>query len=256
MIRFQSFLSGSSGNATFVTDDNTSLLVDCGANGKYMTECMRRIGANPMNLSGILITHEHNDHIAGAGILSRKFDIPIYATEKTWAVMENAIGKIADKNRRITEKEMEFFGLTVTSFSLSHDAADPVGYSFLTGNHKFTIATDLGHITPEIEKNLLGSQAVILEANHDVTMLTKGRYPYPLKKRILSENGHLSNDACGEMCVRLAESGTHALWLGHLSNENNRPQLAYDTVHQHLTAAGLTVGGGLSLNVLPRYWIT
>ncbi len=256
MIKFQSFLSGSSGNATFVTDDETSLLVDCGANGKYITECMRRIGAKPEALSGILITHEHRDHISGAGVLSRKFNVPVYATEKTWEAMGDSIGQIREDNRRITEKEMEFEGLFVRSFSIPHDAGDPVGYSFLTPRHKFTIATDLGHITKELEDNLSGSDSVIIEANHDVNMLQNGRYPFYLKKRILGDFGHLSNENCGKLCARLAKSGTCSIWLGHLSSENNLPSVAYETVSRILSQEGLSVGGGLSLNVLPRYWIT
>ena len=256
MIKFQSFLSGSSGNATFVTDDSVSLLVDCGTNGKYITECMRRIGASPESLSGILITHEHRDHIAGAGVLSRKHNVPIYATEKTWAAIGDSIGSVREENRRITEQEMDFGELCVRSFSIPHDAGDPVGYSFLTDNHKFTIATDLGHITKEVEENLSGSDAVIIEANHDVDMLNHGKYPFYLKKRILGDLGHLSNKNCGALCARLAKSGTCSFWLGHLSAENNLPSLAYETVSNVLHNEGLTVGNGISLNVLPKYWIS
>ncbi len=255
MIKFQSFLSGSSGNATYVTDDTVSFLVDCGANGKYITECMRRIGAAPENLSGILITHEHRDHICGAGVFSRKFNVPVYANEKTWAAIGDVLGPIAEENKRYITPEMVFGDLKVQSFSIPHDAADPVGYSFISPHHKFTVATDLGYVTEELEKHLAGSDALIIEANHDVSMLANGRYPYHLKKRIMGEKGHLSNDACGDLCVRLAKSGTSAIWLGHLSNENNKPQVAYETVQDILKKSGLTVGGGIALNVLPRYWI-
>ncbi len=255
MIRFQSFLSSSSGNATFVTDDTTSLLVDCGANGKYIKECMRRIGASCENLSGILITHEHRDHIAGAGVLSRQFNIPIYATEKTWNAMGDMIGNVTPENRKISEEEMFFGALKVRAFSIPHDAADPVGYTFFTTNHKFTIATDLGYVSDEVFENLRGSHAAIVEANHDVSMLENGRYPFPLKKRILSNSGHLSNDACGKLCARLAKEGTYSIWLGHLSSENNLPSVAYRTVSEILQNEGLCVGNGLSLNVLPKSWI-
>lgn len=255
MIKFQSFLSGSSGNCTYVTDDSVQLLVDCGAGGRYITECLRRIATSPEALSGIFITHEHRDHIAGAGILSRKFNIPVYATAKTWAAMGDALGKLAPGNMRYTQPEMTLGSLTVRSFPIPHDAAEPVGYSFEKNGEKFTIATDLGEITDSLFQNLLGSQAIIIEANHDIEMLRQSRYPYPLKKRILSRLGHLSNDLCGETCIRLAESGTRAFWLGHLSNENNRPELAYNTVAAALQKADFSVGSGVSLNVLPRYWI-
>ncbi len=255
MIKFQSFLSGSSGNSTLVTDDVTHLLVDCGAGGKYITECMQRVGINPTELSGILITHEHRDHIAGAGILSRRFNLPIYATPKTWASIGSTLGNIAPQNQRNTEATMTFGDIQVEAFAIPHDAAEPVGYSFMKQDEKLTIATDMGEVTDSVLSHLVGSHTVIIEANHDVTMLQNGRYPYPLKKRIAGSKGHLSNEACGKLCVKLVESGTRALWLGHLSAENNKPSLAYDTVAAILQNASFTVGGSLALNVLPRYWI-
>ncbi len=254
MIQFQSFLSGSSGNCTFVTNGSVHLLVDCGAGGKYITECLRRVGVNPEELSGILITHEHRDHITGAGILSRKYNLPIYATKKTWNAMADAIGQVKEENRRLTEKVMSFGSLSVRSFPIPHDAAAPVGYSFIDGDEKFTIATDMGHVTKDILEALTGSQSVIIEANHDIKLLETGRYPYPLKKRILGEKGHLSNISCGELCAHLVASGTSAIWLGHLSAENNEPNRAYETVLSAIKAA--TDGKNtVSLNVLPRYWI-
>lgn len=253
MIQFQSFLSGSSGNCTFVTNGNTHLLVDCGAGGKYITECMRRVGVAPEELSGILITHEHRDHIMGAGIVSRRFNLPIYATKKTWDAMEDVIGEIAPGNRRLTAPEMTFKDFTVRSFAIPHDAAQPVGYSFLCDGEKFTVATDMGHITDEVMEAISGSNSIIIEANHDVHMLETGRYPYPLKKRILGDKGHLSNAACGKLCVELIASGTSAIWLGHLSAENNNPTTAFDTVSAAISTC--KCGGSVSLNVLPRYWI-
>ncbi len=255
MIKFQSFLSSSAGNATFVTDDTVHLLVDCGAGCNYITECLRRIGVAPESLSGILITHEHRDHIAGAGIFSRKYNIPVYATEKTWAAMENIVGNILPKNRRLTENSLQFGNLTVNSFSIPHDAADPVGYSFISENEKFTIATDLGHITDELLKNLSGSTSVIIEANHDVEMLKTGPYPYFLKQRILGDRGHLSNALCGKLCALLAKTGTKAFWLGHLSEKNNEPMLAYHTVLNAMEEESIRLDDGLSLNVLPMHWI-
>ncbi len=252
MIKFQSFLSGSSGNATFVTDDHVHFLVDCGAGGRYITECMRRIGISPSELSGIFITHEHHDHIAGAGILSRKFGIPIYATEKTWDAMENALGNILPHNKRILEGSLDFDTVRVSFFPIPHDAADPVGYSFETLDGKFSIATDMGHISETVMAHIKGSDSVILEANHDVEMLQKGPYPFHLKKRILGDKGHLSNELCGKMCVSLAKTGTKAVWLGHLSGENNRPELAFETVSAVLKEENVN---GLSLNVLPKQWI-
>ncbi len=250
MLKFQSFLSSSSGNATFITDDTVSLLVDCGANGKYITECMRRIGISPIKLSGILVTHEHRDHIAGIGVMSRKYNIPVYATEKTWNAIGDSIGPIRDENRKFVLPELNFGSLSVKSFKIPHDAADPVGYRFESDDQSFTIATDIGHITNELESALIGSDAVIIEANHDEDMLNSGPYPFYLKKRILSDKGHLSNKKCGDFCAKLAETGTSSIWLGHLSSENNTPELAYKTVKLALSEHTDTM-----LNVLPKYWI-
>lgn len=255
VISFQSFLSSSSGNCTFITNGTVNLLVDCGAGGQYVCECMRRLGVLPADLAGIFITHEHKDHIAGAGILSRKFNIPIYATPKTWDAMENSLGVIAPQNKRITESKMLIKGLVVSSFPIPHDAAQPVGYSFEQDGEKFTIATDLGHVNDGLIEALLGSHAVIIEANHDVDMLKNGRYPYYLKKRILGDKGHLSNEHCGELCVQLAQNGTRSFWLGHLSAENNRPDLAYQTVSNILQNTFVKGNVEPVLNILPRYWI-
>ncbi len=253
MIKFQSFLSSSAGNATFVTDDSVHILVDCGANGKYMTECLRRIGVNPASLSGIFITHEHRDHVTGAGILSRRFNLPIYASRKTWDAMEVIVGSITPENKRIVDGKIKLSSLTVTPFSIPHDAADPLAYSFTSGQEKFTIATDIGHITPELTQNLTGSTSVIIESNHDVKMLSDGPYPYPLKQRILGERGHLSNDTCASFCRELADAGTKSFWLGHLSLENNEPHLAYQATVQALHDCKEK---DLSVNVLPRFWLT
>ncbi|MBR6729506.1 MAG: MBL fold metallo-hydrolase [Clostridia bacterium] len=254
MIRFQSFLSGSSGNCTFVTNGSVHLLVDCGANGKYITECLRRIGVDPLSLSGVLITHEHRDHISGAGVLSRRYNLPLYATEKTWEAMQEIVGAISPENFRLTESEMNINGLCVHSFSIPHDAADPVGYSFLDKQEKLTIATDLGHVDDALFKSLRGSDSIIIEANHDEDMLKNGPYPYPLKKRIAGEKGHLSNALCGELCVKLALSGTKDFWLGHLSLENNVPELAYHTVANIMRREEQLCQKDITLNVLPRFW--
>lgn len=254
MVKFQSFLSGSSGNSTFITDDTTNILADCGANGKYMESCFLRLGVNPKRLNAIFISHEHTDHISGAGIISRRYDVPIYATAGTWAEMEGVLGKIAEKNKKIISPEtpVTIGNIEVLPFSVPHDAAQPVCYSFSDDECKFTVATDMGYVTEELLKNLKGSDFAIIEANHDEQMLKKGRYPYPLKKRILGENGHLSNESAANLCEILAESGTKSFWLGHLSLENNTPKLAYDAVSEKLNKLNKK---DVSLCVLPRYWV-
>lgn len=257
MIRFQSFLSGSSGNCTFITDGETNVLVDCGANGKYITECLRRIDIAPDTLDAVLVTHEHSDHVSGVGVISRKYGIPVIASDGTWEGMSGLIGKIGTSHIKII-KSGECFsirGLEITPFSIPHDALEAQGFKFISGENSAAIATDLGHISDELIENLSGCDCVIVESNHDLDMLRSGKYPLFLKRRILSDRGHLSNEDCARLCVMLTRSGTKSIWLGHLSNENNRPALAYNTVREVLTADGIKVGSDVCLSVLPRYWI-
>ena len=254
VIKFQSFLSGSSGNATFITNDNVNILLDCGANGKYIESCFARLKINPYLLDAIFITHEHTDHISGAGIISRRYDIPIYASSGTWGEMEGVLGKISEKNKKvISPKEtLSFSDMEIRAFSIPHDAAQPLAYSFKTEQQKFTVATDMGHVNDELFSELSGSDFIIIEANHDIDMLKNGSYPFFLKKRILGDFGHLSNASCAELCAHLADSGTKAFWLGHLSSHNNLPEIAYNDVHTALKNAGKR---DISLCVLPRYWL-
>lgn len=257
MIKFQSFLSGSSGNCTFLTNDSTKILVDCGATGKYITDCLGRLGISPDSIDAILVTHEHRDHTSGVGVMSRKFQIPVYATAPTWEGMDAIVGGIQEENRKVVPANEDFAikDLVIRPFDIPHDANNPVGYSFTDHDHKFTIATDIGHISDELLENLRGSEYIIIEANHDIEMLRTGRYPYYLKRRILGDRGHLSNDMCGRLCAMLAKEGTRAFWLGHLSKENNIPQLAYDTVNSILKEQKICVGSDVGLSVIPRYWL-
>lgn len=253
MIKFQSFLSSSSGNATFVTNDTASVLCDCGGNGRTIENCFTRLMFDPKNLDAIFITHEHSDHIAGAGIISRRYDVPIYASAGTWGKMEELIGKISNKNKKVISPDEDIFikDMKIEAFGISHDAVQPLGYNFYSENTKFTIATDMGCVTDEIFEKISGCNFAIIEANHDIDMLKNGKYPFFLKKRILGETGHLSNDAAAELCVRLAKGGTKAFWLGHLSEHNNEQSLAYDIIKKALMAADEKTA---ELCVLPKFW--
>ncbi len=257
MIKFQSFLSGSSGNCTLVTDDTTHLLIDCGATGRYITECLGRIGLQPNALSGILVTHEHRDHVCGAGVLARKYGVRLYTNEATFAAMRPIVGPVDEDNVEVHAPGEAFYigDIAVCSFSIPHDASDPVGYCLRSREETFTIATDMGCLSEPVMEALRGSDYAIVEANHDVEMLRNGRYPWPLKKRILSEYGHLSNACAGELCMSLVESGVKCIWLGHLSQENNRPEVAYQTVAGILAENGVQAGRDVALGVLPRYWL-
>lgn len=257
MIKFQSFLSSSSGNSTFVTDDNTNILIDCGASCAYIEKCLARLGKSGESLSGIFLTHAHADHIIGAGVLSKKYNLPIFATEDTILASEKYLNRVNHKNIKALNPDDEVLleGLKVKVFSIPHDAKGSVSYTVTDGETKFGIATDSGCITEEILENLSGCDTVIVEANHDVNLLKTGPYPFHLKKRILGDFGHMSNDLCGELCVALSKSGTKEIWLGHLSDHNNLPSLAYTSVSKALLDNGITVGSDVALNVIPKYWI-
>lgn len=253
-LRFSPLFSGSSGNAIYVGCDNAHLLVDAGMSGTRVIQEMQRIGVNPGNLSGILVTHEHSDHIKGIGILSRKFDLPIFATEGTWQGMHDKIGAIASKNMRIFEPGQDFFlgSINITGFSTPHDATQPVGYTFDLHGAKLSIATDLGCIKDGWYKYVCGSDAVILESNYDPDMLQAGPYPFDLKKRILSRKGHLSNEDAGLVASELVKKGAKQIILGHLSKENNFPELAMRTCELALSNAGIVPHEDVLLSVASR----
>ncbi len=257
MIKFQSFLSGSSGNCTYITDDNTHILVDCGATAKYISACLGRLGVEPTAIDAILVTHEHRDHVSGAGVFARKYSTPIIATDKTWSAMQAITGKIPESSMDncASHKEFKIGTIDIRPFAIPHDASEPVGYRLTDKDGAFTVATDLGHISDELIDDLSGSDSIIIEANHDLEMLRTGVYPYYLKRRILGEKGHLSNDACARLCAMLAQSGTKSFWLGHLSKENNTPTLAFETVREILKKEGFSVGTDVGLGVLPANWL-
>ena len=199
-------------------------------------------GKDLSGLNAIMVTHEHTDHIRAVGILSRKFDAPVYATEKTWIQMEASLGKIAGKNIRVFEggARLDIGSIEVNSFPISHDAADPVGYVFSQDRKKIAIVTDIGVMTDEVFQKIKGSDIAVIESNYDEDMLSFCGYPPTLKRRIRSEYGHLSNAEAGHLGIALVRSGTKNLLLAHLSKESNMPQLAFQTVGAILTSHGIT----------------
>ncbi len=223
--------SGSSGNSIYVASEYGSILVDAGLPGKSIENALASINKNPNDIDGIFITHEHSDHVKGVGVLSRRYDIPIYANKLTWEGMGKGIGKIKENNIKILDSdEVVIKDLCISNYSIPHDAADPIGYSVFCGKNKVSIATDLGYFSKEVEEAIMGSDIVLLESNHDVEMLKFGPYPYPLKRRILSDHGHLSNYDCGKAIVSMIKNNSKKIILGHLSKTNNYPELAYETV--------------------------
>ena len=240
-LRFSPLFSGSSGNAIYVGCDDAQILVDAGMSGNRVTGELTRMGVDPKRLSAILVTHEHIDHIKGIGILSRKYDLPVFATEGTWQGMYQKIGAVADKNRVLFDPAQDFFigSINVTPFPIPHDANEPVGFTFGVDGAKFALATDLGCIRDGWFNQVLGADAVLLESNYDPDMLKAGPYPYELKQRIQSRHGHLSNDDAGRAAAELALHGTRQIILGHLSKENNFPELAMRTCELTLQMAGI-----------------
>ena len=253
-MKFCSLYSGSSGNSLFVSNNSTKILIDAGLSGKRIQSAMDAIKEDPREIGGIMVTHEHSDHIHGVGVLSRRFDLPIYANEKTWAAMKKDLGKIAEHNVKIFDFEAPFIiqDLQIEAFKTSHDAADSAGFVVSDGKSRLGIATDSGIITPEMRSALCGCDLVVLESNHDVSMLEAGSYPFYLKQRIKSDFGHLSNETAGDLALALVQEGTRKLVLAHLSQENNYPLLAYETTARILTGSGVVLNGDVKLSVAKR----
>jgi len=254
-VKFLSVMSGSSGNAVYISDGGTSLLIDCGMSGKRLAEGLKRADISPDSIDAVLVTHEHSDHSAGVGVISRRYKIPVYATEGTFLACKN-IGKVESFIPVEKYEDFEIGSIGIRAFSISHDAADPVGYSFYMGKKKYSIATDTGIITEEIEREIVNSETVLLESNHDIEMLKFGPYDYMLKRRVMSDIGHLSNDNAADFTEKLLESGTKNIVLGHLSHENNTPDIAYKTTENKLTGLGAVIGKDIKLSVASRSEVT
>lgn len=236
MFNFCSLYSGSSGNSLFVESQNTKILVDAGVSCKKIEKALEDIDVNPSTLDGILITHEHTDHVQGLGTFSKKFDLPVFVNQETLDAMPTQKDKISDKNIKtfkVTEK-FEIGDLTINPFSIPHDAANPCGFNIYKDDKKISIATDIGHITNSILKELEESLFIMLEANYDPNVLKCSTYPFNLKTRIAGPTGHLSNEMAGKTISYLIKSGLKNAMLGHLSKESNFPELAYKTVVDEL----------------------
>ncbi len=238
-MRMMSIASGSSGNCTFVEQNDTVILVDAGISLKRIEEGLNAAERTGRDISGILITHEHNDHIKGLGVLLRKYDIPVYTTEGTikgisacrnMGKYDGSLFREVGKNDIISIGDIE-----VRFHPISHDAREPVCFSFHAGSSKAVVATDIGCYDDNLSQFLMNSDCMLIEANHDVHMLEVGPYPYELKRRILGEFGHLSNDSSGKLIKSLLNDHIKGLMLGHLSKENNFEELAYETVKQEIS---------------------
>lgn len=256
---FCSFASGSSGNCYLVKSDDTSLLIDVGITGKRIFEGLTRQRLSPEDLSGILITHEHTDHVKSLKMVSRKAAAArVYGSAGTLAqVMDKIDGGRA---RAVGASERFLIGdITVAPFSISHDASEPMGYSLIHEGRQVTIVTDTGYVSEEVFFHIAKADLLVLEANHEVNILKMGPYPYYLKRRILGEEGHLSNEAAGDCLCRMLrcrrERGISEMpnvILAHLSKENNTPSQAYLTIRNMLFEEDFYIDKDLKMSVAPR----
>jgi len=246
--------SGSGGNSIYIGTSSTHILIDAGITGKRLEAGLNSIGAPPPD--AIFVTHEHHDHISGVGVISRRFDAPIYATDKTWMRMErhSMLGRIAPHNKRVVYagEPCVINDLCVNAFDIPHDSAQPVGYTVSVGDHKIAVATDLGHISDTVRESFKDSDLIMLESNHDLEMLENGPYPRILKERVRGKKGHLSNVCCGEFLAEIVSPRLKHIYLGHLSEENNRPLLAMDTVARILENRKIRVGVDVKLILAER----
>ncbi|HEX3021094.1 MAG TPA: MBL fold metallo-hydrolase [Lachnospiraceae bacterium] len=251
-----SIASGSSGNCIYVGNGDTHILVDAGISKKRIESGLQSIDINPEMINGILITHEHSDHVSGIGVMARKYHMPIYATVETInAILHmNSVGRIPEELFRYIQPNQTFTinDVEVNPFSISHDASNPVCYTFTSNGHKVGVATDLGMYDDYIISNLSGSEILLLEANHDVNMLQVGVYPYYLKRRILGDKGHLSNENSGKLIRELWHDRLKHVFLGHLSKENNFPDLAYETVKCEVEQMGNEFNHQVNIQVANR----
>ena len=254
MFKFCNLYSGSSGNSSFIETENTKILVDAGVSSKKIESALENLNVNPSELDGILITHEHSDHVQGLGTFAKKFNVPVFVNSKTLDAMPIQKDKIPEKNIKsfkINEK-FEIGDLQVNPFSIPHDAVNPCGFNIYKDDKKISIATDMGHISEKTIKQLEDSIFILLESNYDPEILKFSKYPYPLKNRIAGPNGHLSNEMAGKAINHLLKSGLKQAVLGHLSKENNFPELAYRTVVDELIANNNFNEDSIKLSVASR----
>lgn len=237
-MRFSVLGSGSKGNCTLVESGSTRLLIDNGFSGKEILARLAGLGVAPETLTAIVVTHEHDDHIKGIGVLARRLHLPVYANAATHRAAERRVGNLPSRHEFGVGEAFVLGDLQIHPFSVSHDTVDPVGFVVSDGASSLGYCTDTGKITQLIKYHLQKCQALVLEANHDVQMLQEGPYPLPLKQRVLSSRGHLANGDSVELAACLAADRLQLLVLAHLSEMNNHPDLVLQEVGRRLLGFG------------------
>lgn len=253
---FRCFASGSSGNCYYLGTLERGILIDAGISARLIQKHLRSMGLDFENIMGVLVTHDHADHIRAVGTLGERVHLPIYATQLIHEGIDRNYG-VREKlktSRRYFEKEQEWtlFDMTINTFTINHDSTECVGYVIDYNDQRFMIATDCGEPNEQMEAYIRTANHLVIEANHDEHMLLNGPYPTYLKERILSPRGHQSNVTCGELIARNYHKGLRNIWLCHLSLENNDPQVAYNTVADRLRDAGIVPGEDVYLKALER----
>ena len=245
--------SGSSGNSYYIGTGEHGILVDAGRTAKQMEGALSANDINISSVQAIFVTHEHTDHVAGLRVFCSRFGCKVYSSPGTLAALEEKGMLQKVDSSCIGEETVEAAGMAVRPFPSSHDCAQGYGYRIhMPDGRKVAVATDTGVMTDGVREAVHGCDLVVIESNHDVRMLQNGRYPYYLKRRILSQTGHLSNDDCAVELAELVRSGTTRLILAHLSRENNVPELAYETAKSFLTSVGMRQGTDYLLSVAPK----
>jgi len=257
MLNFISFGSGSSGNCYLLYTENGGLLIDLGIGLRSLKKYLREYGISLDTIKQLLVTHDHADHVKSVGKMSKDFSLPVYATKPVHDGIDNNYCvkcKILPENRKVFEKGelLEFGDFKVRAFNVPHDSSDNVGYRIECNGVVFCIMTDVGCLTDEMKEMISDANYLVLEANYDKEMLNAGPYPKHLKDRIVSEGGHLSNEECGQALAENATGKLRHVWLCHLSEENNHPELARKTVEQILRSYGIVAGKDFELDVLKR----
>jgi phosphoribosyl 1,2-cyclic phosphodiesterase len=238
MVSFCPIASGSNGNCVYAGTGGAKILIDAGIPGIRIEEGLRSINVNPLEIDAVFLTHDHFDHVSGAGVFSRRYKTPVYATNGTWEALR--IGKIETNRIKVIKPgvPVKIKDITVLPVNIPHDGCEPVGYTIFAEGAKIAVVTDIGCVTDEVKSMVKNCDVILLETNHDEEMLKRGRYPPYLKKRILSDKGHLSNKTAADMLMESVSPRLKHIYLGHLSAENNTPQLAFDTVVNTLFKGG------------------